>query len=51
MQTIRIILFASWLTAGASIDQIFDDWRAAVIFAVAIIVTVASAAVLASGNK
>lgn len=38
----------SWLTAGGTIDRIFDDWRAAVIFAVSVAVMVASAAVIAS---
>lgn len=36
----------AWLTAGATIENIFDDWRAAIIFVVAIIVTVVCAAVI-----
>lgn len=41
----------SWITAGSSIDRIFDDWRATVIFAVSVAVMVASAAVIASYQK
>lgn len=38
----------SWLTAGSTIDRIFDDWRATVIFAVSVAVMVACAAVIGS---
>ena len=42
--------FAGWLTAGSTIDRIFDDWRAVVIFAAALVVIAVSAAVL-SGRQ
>lgn len=42
--------FAGWLTAGSSIDKIFDDWRAVVIFAAALAVMAVSAAVLSGAG-
>lgn len=33
--------FAGWLTAGSTIDRIFDDWRAVVILAAEIAVCAA----------
>lgn len=41
----------SWITAGSTIDGIFDDWRATAIFAVSVVVMIASAAVIASYHK
>ena len=46
----RLCLIA-WLTAGATIENIFDDWHAAIIFVVAIIVTVVCAAVITWNDK
>ncbi len=46
-----IACFLAWLTAGATIENIFDDWRAAIIFIVAIIVTVVCAAVITWNDK
>lgn len=41
-----IVFLLSWLLCGCSIDQVFDDWRACVIFIIALITAVACAAVL-----
>lgn len=46
----EVVFFAAWLTAGSTIDRIFDDWRAVVIFAAALVVMAVSAAVL-SGRQ
>lgn len=37
-----VIFFFAWLLCGCSIDQVFDDWRACVIFIVALITAIAS---------
>ena len=37
-----ILFFVSWLLCGCSIDQALDDWRACVIFVLALIVAIAS---------
>lgn len=41
-----IICFFSWLLCGCSIDQFFDDWRACVIFIIALITAIICIAVL-----
>ena len=41
----------SWITAGSSIDGIFDDWRTAAIFAVSVTVMIACAWVIGNGHK
>lgn len=41
-----VIFFMSWLLCGCSIDQFFDDWRACVIFVVALITAIICIAVL-----
>ena len=46
-----VIFFVSWLLCGCSIDQIFDDWRACVIFVIALIVVIASAAAITRGDN
>lgn len=38
----------AWITAGSTIDRMFDDWHAAVIVVIAMIVTVVCAAVICS---
>lgn len=45
---IRIMFFAAWLIAGASIDNIFNSKGAMMIFAVSMIVIVACAAAMAT---
>ena len=45
-----VIFFVSWLLCGCSVDQIFDDWRACVIFVIALAVTVLAAAVITIGD-
>ena len=37
-----IVFLISWLLCGCSIDQVFDDWRACVIFVVALITAIVS---------
>lgn len=46
-----VIFFVSWLLCGCSIDQIFDDWRACVIFVIALIVVIATAAAITRGDN
>jgi len=48
---VYVVCFLAWLMAGASIENIFDDWHAAIIFVVAIIVTVVCAAVITWNDK
>jgi len=46
-----VIFFVSWLLCGCSIDQIFDDWRSCVIFVIALIVVIATAAAITRGDN
>ena len=46
-----VIFFVCWLLCGCSVDQIFDDWRACVIFVIALIVVIASAAAITRGDN
>lgn len=46
-----VIFLFSWLLCGCSVDQIFDDWRACVIFVIALIVVIASAAAITRGDN
>ena len=48
MQTIRIMFFAAWLTAGATIENIFESKGAMMTFVIAMIVIVACAAAMAT---
>jgi hypothetical protein len=48
---IYVVCFLAWLTAGSTIDRVFDDWHAAIIFVVTIIVTVVCAAVITGGDE
>lgn len=41
-----IIFFLSWLLCGCSIDGIFDDWKACIVFIMALIVCIATALVM-----
>ena len=49
MQTIRIMFFVAWLTAGSTIDNIFNSKGAMMTFVIAMIVIVACTA--AVGRK
>lgn len=42
--------FISWLLAGCSVDQIFDDWRASLFFIVFFALTILFTFVIASGE-
>ena len=46
-----VIFFVSWLLCGCSIDQIFDDWRSCVIFVIALIVVIATAAAITRNDQ
>ena len=50
MQKAGLIFFISWILCGCSIDRIFDDWRAAFIAVVALIVIILVAAVITNGD-
>ena len=46
-----IVFFTAWLLCGCSVDQIFDDWRACVIFVIALIVVIAAAAAITRNDQ
>lgn len=46
-----IVFLTAWLLCGCSVDQIFDDWRACVIFVIALIVVIASAAAITRNDQ
>lgn len=46
-----VILFSAWLLCGCSVEKICDDWRACVIFVIALIVVIASAAAITRGDN
>lgn len=46
-----VMFFMAWLLCGCSIESITEDWRACVIFIIALIVCILSAMVLANWNK
>ena len=41
-----VIFFLAWLLCGCSVEKICDDWRACVIFVIALIVVIATAAAI-----
>ena len=50
-QAIESIMFMAWLLCGCCVEKICDDWRACVIFVIALIVAIlASVTVLAKYN-
>ena len=51
MQKAGLIFFISWILCGCSIDRIFDDPHAALIFIVALAVVILTAAVITIGDK
>ena len=44
------MFFIGWLLCGCSIDRIFDDWRAAFVAVLAMIVVILIAAVITIGD-
>lgn len=42
-QAAGVILFMAWLLCGCSVETICDDWRACVVFAIALIVAILAA--------
>ena len=46
-----VILFTAWLLCGCSVEKICDDWRACVIFVIALIVVIASAAAITRNDQ
>ena len=46
-----VIFLFSWLLCSCSVDQIFDDWRACVIFVIALIVVIAAAAAITRNDQ
>ena len=45
------IFFAAWLLCGCSVEKICDDWRACVIFVIALIVVIATAAAITRNDQ
>ena len=45
-----IVFFTAWVLCGCSVEKICDDWRACVIFVIALAVTVLAAGVIAMGK-
>jgi hypothetical protein len=41
----------AWLLCACSIDQVCDDWRACVIFVIALIVVIATAAAITRNDQ
>jgi len=48
---VYVVCLLAWLTAGSTIDRMFDDWHSALIFVIALIVTVLSAVVITWNDK
>ena len=48
---ISVVFFAAWLMCGCSVEKICDDWRACVIFVIALIVVIATAAAITRGDN
>ena len=46
-----VILFTAWLLCGCSVEKICDDWRACVIFVIALIVVIAAAAAITRNDQ
>ena len=45
-QAIEAIMFTAWLLCGFCVETICDDWRACVVFVIALIVAIAAAVVV-----
>lgn len=50
-KAIETICFMAWLLCACSIDQVCDDWRACVIFVIALIVVIAAAAAITRNDQ
>ena len=46
-----IVFFTAWLLCGCSVEQVCDDWRACVIFVIALIVVIAAAAAITRNDQ
>lgn len=46
-----VIFFLAWLLCGCSVEKICDDWRACVIFVIALIVVIAAAAAITRNDQ
>ena len=46
-----VIFFLAWLLCGCSVEKICDDWRACVIFVIALIVVIATAAAITRNDQ
>lgn len=45
-----VVFFLAWLLCGCSIESITEDWRGCVVFVVALIVCIVSAALITSND-
>ena len=50
-QAIEAIMFMAWLLCGCCVEKICDDWRACVIFAIGLIVVIATAAAITRNDQ
>lgn len=50
-KAIETICFMAWLLCACSIDKVCDDWRACVIFVIALIVVIATAAAITRNDQ
>ena len=48
---VSVVFFVAWLLCGCSIESICDDWRAGLIYVVALAVTVLCAVVIGSNEE
>ena len=46
-----VILFVAWLLCGCCVETICDDWRSCVIFVIALIVVIATAAAITRNDQ
>ena len=46
-----IVFCTAWVLCGCSVEKICDDWRACVIFVIALIVVIATAAAITRGDN
>ena len=50
-QAIEAIMFTAWLLCGCCVEKICDDWRSCVVFVIALIVAIASAAAITRNDQ
>ena len=46
-----IVFFTAWLLCGCRVEKVCDDWRACVIFVIALIVVIAAAAAITRNDQ